>query len=523
MPFPNLSDGFDFENKLIADELNYDRSEMEILHQNLLKGLTPEQRKAYDDIMEAVLSGRGGFFFLNGYGGTGKTYLWNTVSAGLRAKGLIVLNVASSGIASLLLPGGRTAHSTFSIPLNIHADSTCNINQGSPKAKLLLQAKLIIWDEAPMLSKFCFEALDRALRDIMSTQHRGNLTRPFGGKAVVLGGDFRQILPIIRQGSREQIVGSAINASGIWHHCQVRSLTKNMRLGGSNIESERQEIKQFADWILNIGDGDPSANELGEYPIEIPPDLLIDDHIKPLESLIEFTYPNILNNIHSDHYFEERAILAPTLESVAEVNDFMISQIPGTETEYLSCDTVCQSDEDSDIPSEWFTSEFLNEIKCSGLPNHKLKLKVGVPVMLMRNIDQSNGLCNGTRLMVNVLGKNVIGATVLTGKNIGDKIYIPRMNMVPSDPGLPFKFQRRQFPIALCFAMTINKSQGQSLSHVGIYLSRPVFTHGQLYVALSRVKSRKGLKILILDEDKRLCTQTKNVVYREVFDNVRGL
>lgn len=140
--------------------------------------------------------------------------------------------------------------------------------------------------------------------------------------------------------------------------------------------------------------------------------------------------------------------------------------------------------------------------------------------MLMRNIDQSARLCNGIRLMVNELGRNVIGATVLTGKNIGDKIFIARMNLVPSDPGLPFKFQRRQFPLALCFAMTINKSQGQSLSHVGIYLPRPVFTHGQLYVAFSRVRSRKGLKILILNDDKNVCTSTKNVVYREVFNNV---
>lgn len=122
--------------------------------------------------------------------------------------------------------------------------------------------------------------------------------------------------------------------------------------------------------------------------------------------------------------------------------------------------------------------------------------------------------------MVNHLGKNVIRATVLTGKNAGDVIFIPRMNLVPSDPGLPFKFQRRQYPVALCFVMTINKSQGQSLSHVGIYLPRSVFTHGQLYVALSRVKSRCGLKMLILDEDQRPTTTTKNVVYREVFENV---
>jgi len=94
---------------------------------------------------------------------------------------------------------------------------------------------------------------------------------------------------------------------------------------------------------------------------------------------------------------------------------------------------------------EWFICEFLNEIKCLGISNHKLKLKTGVPIMFLRNIDQAKGLCNGTRLQVNHLGKNVISATVITGKNVGDKIFIPRMDLVPSDSGLPFKFQRREF------------------------------------------------------------------------------
>lgn len=482
--------------------------------------LTREQKSVYDEIMNCVMGGSSGFFFLYGYGGTGKTFLWKTLSAGIRSNGLIVLNVASSGIASLLLSGGRTAHSTFAIPLIINDKSTCNINQGSARAKLLLHAKLIIWDEAPMMNRFCFEAFDRTLRDIMASQNKDNLEKPFGGKVVVLGGDFRQILPVIRKGTRQDILGAAVNSSKIWKSCKVLKLTANMRLTTSPGDSDRQDISQFAEWILKIGDGDNKSNELGESDIDIPEDLLIPECSHPLKLLVEFAYPSLSQNMKNSKYFEERGILAPTLESVEQVNDFVISSIPGDETEYLSSDAVCQSDENSEVQGEWFTPEFLNEIKCSGIPNHKLKLKVGVPVMLMRNIDQAAGLCNGTRLLVNELGKNVIGATVLTGTNIGERILVPRMNLVPSDPGLPFKFQRRQFPLALCFAMTINKSQGQSLSHVGIYLPKPVFTHGQLYVAVSRVKSRKGLKILILDDDQRVCKSTKNVVYREVFDNV---
>ena len=94
------------------------------------------------------------------------------------------------------------------------------------------------------------------------------------------------------------------------------------------------------------------------------------------------------------------------------------------------------------------------------------------------------------------------------------------MNLTPSKSGLPFKFHRRQFPISLCFATTINKSQGLTLNKVGLYLPRPVFTYGQLYVAISRVKSKKGLKILILGDNENTNNSTTNMVYREIFENV---
>ncbi|XP_019151926.1 PREDICTED: ATP-dependent DNA helicase PIF1-like [Ipomoea nil] len=446
----------------------------------LVHQLTEEQRAIYGEVLQDAENNLGGLFFVYGYGGTGKTFLWRALSSALRSKGDIVLNVASSGIASLLLPGGRTAHLRFSIPIAVNEDSTCNISQSSPLAQLIMQSKLIIWDEAPMMHKFCFEALDRTMRDIMRAKNPKCLDMTFGGKTVVLGGDFRQILPVIPKGTRQDIVGASINASYLWRSCKVFRLTKNLRLRSLQSDTEVKEIEKFAKWIANIGDGTIGDCLHGEY----------------------------------------RAILAPTLDIVDAVNEYMNDYNNAEGRTYLSCDSVCKSDSNVDMLADLHTAKFLNGLRCSGVPNHSLTLKVGSPVMLLRNIDHSLGLCNGTRMIISKLADHVLEAQILCGASAGTKVLIPMMSLTPSDARLPFKFQRKQFPLMLSYAMIINKCQGQTLSNVGLFLKRLVFNHGQMYVAVSRVSNPKGLKILIWDETVKSKNTTTKVVYKEVFNNV---
>ncbi|XP_074376797.1 uncharacterized protein LOC141718312 [Apium graveolens] len=295
----------------------------------------------------------------------------------------------------------------------------------------------------------------------MSAIDKSRAKKPFGGITNVFGGDFRQILPVIPKASRAEVVCSTFNKSKLWESCEVFLLKQNMWLNAGNSDLENKTIADFSKWQLAVGDGKETnispSPDTGEMLIKIPDQYIIKGHTHTYQYVVD------------------------------EINTMILEKNPGMVYTYLSQDSIDDAgDDDNDFRSA-FPVEYLNSINMPCIPKHELKLKVGVAVMLMRNLNQIMGLCNGTRMIVKSCRKKSIECEILCGSHVGTKHLIPRIEMIPSDRNWPFEFKRVQFPIQICYAMTINKSQGQSLDTVGLYLPKAAFSHGHIYVAISRV------------------------------------
>ncbi|KAF1883632.1 hypothetical protein Lal_00012546 [Lupinus albus] len=292
-----------------------------------------------------------------------------------------------------------------------------------------------------MTHKYCFQALDKTLTNITSFKGKENSTF-----VIPFIHDFGKILPVIPRGSRSNIINATINSSYIWDNCQVLTLTKNMRDGKLSEPND--------DYAL----------------IEISEQFLITNYDDPIHSIVKITYPNLVDEYMNEKFIQCRPILASTIEKFDEINDYVISLISGDEREYLSSDSIDRSESNDNEALQGLTPEFINSLRTSGSPNHKIKLKIGTLIMLLRKIDLSEGLCNGTRMIVNRLATHVIEAEVMTCKNVGKIFYIPQMSLSPFHSPWPFKLTRRQFPLTVLYDMTINKLQRQSLTSVGLYL-----------------------------------------------------
>ncbi|GJT02293.1 DNA helicase [Tanacetum coccineum] len=491
-------------NKLLMEEKSYDRRLLAIERDKLLPMLNEKQHEIFDLIVNACLNNEQQLVFVYGHGGTGKTFLWKTILHTLRSEQKIVLAVASSGIASLLLPAGRTAHSRFKIPLDLTDTSVCSIRKHTQLADLLKETCLIVWDESPMNDRRCFETLDRTLRDILDQPNH-----LFGGKTVMLGGDFRQTLPVKRGASRNEIIRYSIANSYLWPHFKIHYLTENMRLSNKNLsEVDKHRTAVFAQWLLDIGNGnigipDDSDQENTSW-VDIPDEYCIPNDDNGLTNLINFIYDDDTLHHPSAQKLQEKAIICPKNDMTDVINNKILSLLTTTTRTYLSYDEAIPHGHDGGEVELLYPKEYLNSLSFTGLPPHKLTLKVGAPIMLLRNINITGGLCNGTRLIVSQLLPKVIEARIITGTKINQKVFIPRIPLTMKDPRTPFIFKRKQFPVKVCYAMTINKAQGQSLKKIGVHLPEPVFGHGQLLMATTSypdtTAKNKGKMIVVQTE-----------------------
>ena len=319
------------------------------------------------------------------------------------------------------------------------------------------------------------------------------------------------------------VIDAALNRSYLWQHFKVMQLKENMRV----MASGDHELEAFDKWTLAIGNGEAPTdeNELIEIPEEMclkiePKSLKNPDAEKnAMKALADHVYPNLEKNIAMPGWMDGRTILAPTNKQVDAINNLITDNFPGQPRILTSSDEVVNPDD-----LHRFNTEYLNSLDPSGLPTHRLFLKKGMPLMLMRNLNPRMGLCNGTRMRFHKVHSNhLLECSIVGGEFNNRKVLIPRITLKPRDREFTFEWSRRQFPVRVCFAMTINKSQGQTVKNIGIWLNDFCFAHGQLYVAVSRVGSPSKIKFAIKGLHGSPDNATRNVVFKDVFKNLHSV
>ena len=261
--------------------------------------------------------------------------------------------------------------------------------------------------------------LDRFLQELM-----GN-TKYMGGKLIILMHDFRQILPVVRGGGRAAVVSASVKSSDIWQHFRQISLTQNMRVKRL-IQANPQraaKLRQYANWLLQLGNGEVPSILPNNNIIEVPQSMVCDSR-QALESSV---YNEFRDNFNDEEYLLGRAVMSSTNEDTQECNIDMVSKIPTIDPPMISLSRdECIEDEDKGK----YDVEFLNRINESGLPPHRLVLKVGACIILIRNLSIKNKHCNGTRYIILHLSPNLIKAKRLGDNGPDSIVLIPRYQLL---------------------------------------------------------------------------------------------
>ena len=444
----------------------------------------------------------------------------------------MVLPVASTGIASLLMETGTTAHKMFAIQITneVNGQPSPNVacSQNLTQRNIIKDADIIIWDEITMTPKSVILAVDK----LLSEEKKRNI--PFSGCVVVFSGDFRQCLSVVLNNpSMPDVYERSFLCLPYIQDVKFLKLTENMRNMFAVRPEDCAEKQRQAYALLKIGTGVDLFNGKGHVDLSLlGADLTQFFSMSALSQFLTQMYDqNIFQNVNHlgdpvkldelMRMYASSCVLTPKNVTVNEVNRKVLGRLP-TSVEILKSEQVIEG------ATTQFISQWTPQVNffIERLPDNELRLKVGCPVILLRNVSAGDGLVNGTRMIITrIHDQNVakwITCRVLTGKHAGNEVDLPRLLFRhKADSKLPVEFTRKQFPIRVCFAMTIMKSQGQTFSgKVGLFLPADVFSHGQLYVGLSQCTDMKNFKFCFNTRRGRARREVVNMVCPQVTERL---
>ena len=483
--------------------------------------LTSEMQEAYDVITQAIRSGETGYFLVRGIGGSGKTQFAKKIFAFTRSLGKIVKGCAATALAAQNFHGMdfETAHSLFKCPIVDDPESydhinmiRCDTTKYPQQTELISAMSVVLWDEIFSSDKLVFNA----------TQ----LSYDFSGKVLIGFGDEGQIPPVVKYGTRSDIVNSSIVKHRQWGSFRVFKFTKNLRLLASEASTDPTDLeamayigrqKQYAKLCEMVRSGsnfDVNIQCLSEHPtsgetiIRLPLSRFFTDY----QSALNYLYPSGFNSPE----LHKRAILCSTNELVAEWN-FKVQSLNPSHPIHLVAKTKPKSHDD---PSGELSGMLTEDVCCSyednSVPDHILTLKVGDVCLVVRTLSRKDHLANNTRVRILEVREKLV--KIETISDLTPRVFlVPRINFTVKSKFGGFEITRTQFPLRLAYAITYNKSQGQTIPTSLIDIRSCPFTHGHLYVAMSRAEDVDQTAFFCFESQvEEGAVTVTNVVYPEL-------
>jgi len=491
-------------------------------HLNILYPNNYGQKNVQDVILNAIDNGGKKFFFIDGPGGTGKTTVINKLVAAIRSKGKLVKICASTTLAATLYDDATTAHNLFNFPVVDECDKDMEEKQmcqfTEERIELLENIHAVVWDEFISNHREIFESV------ILQLKHVKNLI-------FICAGDFRQILPVVPGGTMEDTVNACISSSSHWGDFETLKLHENMRLFSSEDRNYLNKQIDYAESILAIGEGKNHNSAL--ILNENTSDSIMHVGLPNMEYFIanDDNYDRALNWLYPNGFVMEdmiqNCILASTNNAVDEWNERVQTFNNSRDIFQLSSnDSLADVDDPHGYLCRTLSDEILNKFNSNGVPKHILKLKINDICIVLRAMNTMN-LATNTRIRILDISpaKNIIKAEVLdSSRRI---VLIPRIRFkFRLKFGQSYQMLRCQFPLRLAYCMTYNKAQSQTFNKVLLDATGEPFSHGHLYVAMSRIRDFRNIRIFLNPEQLhdnpydtiKLMPVIKNIVYPKILE-----